>query len=142
MNCLHRPVHQEQVKVICTEILQTLIQRSLDIFRRVFCVPKLACDENVFPRHTTVLNAFTNLDLVPVDGRAIDDTARSTSPGLACHVPKPTAGILAPVFSVKYVGSGMVRGRLSGDLQKDDFFSAVVLQDIYDATGGTVGKVV
>jgi hypothetical protein len=28
-------------------------------------------------------------------------TAFSTSCGAACHVPKPTAGILAPVLSVK-----------------------------------------
>ena len=37
-------------------------------------------------------------------------TARSTSPGIACHVPNPTAGICTPVLRVKCVGIGMVAG--------------------------------
>ena len=35
-------------------------------------------------------------------------TARSVSSGAACHVPKPTAGIFAPVLRVKCVGRGML----------------------------------
>lgn len=129
----HWPVHEIEIKIVDLEILQCLVQSSLDILRCMMRVPELAGDPDVGPRHAAAADALADLNLVPIYGGTVDaiprqsevstavcplfqtywrypacraaSTAAPTSPGLACQVPKPTAGILAPVLRVKDVSS-------------------------------------
>jgi hypothetical protein len=81
-------------------------------------VPELASYENIGARDAAFPKTFAYFCFVAVDGSAVDmvvlyalraiSTARSTSLGFACYVPKSTAGICAPVLSVRWVGMGIV----------------------------------
>ena len=47
-------------------------------------------------------------------------TASPTSPGEACHVPRPTDGILAPVLSSKYLSAFAIIREASEDKTKSN----------------------
>lgn len=110
-------MHKVQIQVIHAQILQRLIQSRLHILGGVPRVPELAGDEDVGSRDATGLDAGAHLGLVAVDGRAVEVSVAASQGlfggsldflGAACQVPKPTAGILAPVLSVKCVSRGIV----------------------------------
>lgn len=69
---LHRPMHQIQIHIIGSKVLQRLIQCLLDIFRRVIRVPQLSCNENVRTRNAALFDARSYFSFVSVDSRTID----------------------------------------------------------------------
>lgn len=71
---LHRPVHQVQIQIRDTQIVQRLVQRRLNILRRMLGIPQLAGQEDLLARHTRVLDSLADFRLVAIDSSAVDVT--------------------------------------------------------------------
>lgn len=64
-------MYQEEIQVVCSQVLQSLVKGAFDIFGVVLCVPKLACDEDVFAIDAALSDALSHSRLVAVDGRSV-----------------------------------------------------------------------
>lgn len=60
------PVHEIEVKVVSFKIFQRQIAGLFNILRMVIVVPQLSDEEDVFSRHTTLLDALCNRWLCPI----------------------------------------------------------------------------
>jgi hypothetical protein len=69
---VHWPMHQEEIQILDTQILQALIQGGFDIFCRMCSVPELAGDEHLGARDAALFDAVAYFGLVAVDGRAVN----------------------------------------------------------------------
>ena len=69
-------MHEIQVEIVCPQILQGLINRSLDILRGVMRVPQFAGEPDVGSGDAAPADAFANLSLVEIDGRTVEAVLR------------------------------------------------------------------
>jgi hypothetical protein len=131
-------VHEIEVDIVEAQALQALLESFLH--SRMVSAPELGGDEDVFsldPARKGFLQALSHLVFVAVAIRCsgqlaslfqerilipasmclypIDsayDTAFLTSPGPDCQVPRPKAGISAPVFNLNRVSAMMGKFKL------------------------------
>lgn len=69
-------MHEIQVEVVCTQILQGLINGSLDILGCVMRVPQFAGEPDIGSGDAAPTNAFANFSFVEIDGRTVEAVLR------------------------------------------------------------------
>lgn len=65
-------MHQIQIHVVGTKVLQSLVQSRLHIFRGMLGIPELSGDEDIFSGYAGLANTLADLSLVAVDGCTVD----------------------------------------------------------------------
>ena len=70
-------MHQIEVQVVSTEVLERSVNRRLDIFGIVAVVPQLGGNEDFGAGNAALLDGFTYSWFGPVDTRSIDVTVSS-----------------------------------------------------------------
>lgn len=67
-----RPMHQIQINIIRTEILQTRVKRRLNIIGVMRVIPQLGGYEDLLPRNTRLLDSLSDSRLGAIDARSVD----------------------------------------------------------------------
>src|SRR3989338_5933892 len=117
----HTPVHEIEVEVVEPQILERRLARGT---HRIACmrrVPKLACDEHVFPLHLPTLKyppeRLPYFFLIAIGGSAINMAVSGFGEGVLNRICRPNAAAIALVFSpalnnaVSFVSSSLLHGR-------------------------------
>lgn len=65
-------MHEVQIDIIRTQVLQAGIERLLHAFRRMSVVPELSHEEDVLARHARLLDRVPNCRLCAIDARSVD----------------------------------------------------------------------
>lgn len=128
----HGPMHQEQINVSHIQVFEGVLKRLRDIVRVMLVVPELRRDKELLAGNSALFDGISDGLFGSVAGMALTLHAtiqvhltrgthiRAVSmwryPALmasitaascassSCQVPKPTAGISAPVLSLNFVG--------------------------------------
>jgi hypothetical protein len=110
---LHRPMHEEKIQIVHTEVLERLIERRFYIFRRMLCIPELPSKEDFRSWHAAPSDTVAYFGLIAIDGGAIDvpvaifqgrfDSALNLA-RLSLPCPKPNRGYLSTSIERKMCG--------------------------------------
>ena len=65
-------MHQIQIQILHAQITQCLIQRRLDVLRRMLGIPQLAGEEDLLAGDPGIANSLSNFRLIAIDSGAVD----------------------------------------------------------------------